>query len=130
MKMYAKKVSAIASGDYYQVHFDSEEGDEDDLDPFEQSAPYLMVQSQFEFSDGGKCYVETVEEKYIGHFKLKLIEFTSTRIEFKIARPKNNHVEVCFALTTTEFEEILPIVEVIFGIREPDYDEQFFDGSL
>ncbi len=59
MQLYAKKVSAIASGDYYQVHLDSEECDDEQLEPFEQPAPYLLVQSQFEFFDGGKCYIES-----------------------------------------------------------------------
>jgi hypothetical protein len=130
MQLYAKKVSAIASGDYYQVVLDSDGRDDDQVDPFEQSEPYFLLQCQFEFSAGGKCYVESTDEKYIGNFKLKLVEFTSTRLEFKIARPKLNHVEICFALTDAEFEEALPIVEVIFGIREPEYDEQIFDGSL
>jgi len=45
MQLYAKKVSAIASGDYYQIHLDSEDSNDEQLDPFEQSAPYLMIQS-------------------------------------------------------------------------------------
>ena len=130
MKLDAKRISATASGDYYQVLLDSEDRDEEQLDPFDQPAPYLMVQCQFEFSDGGKCYVESDDDEYIGHFKLKLVEFSPTRLAFEIARRNHNHVEVCFALTGAEFDEALPIVEVIFGIREPDYDGQDFDGAL
>jgi hypothetical protein len=131
MQLYAKKVSAIASGDYYQVHLDSEECDDEQLEPFEQpAAPYLLVQSQFEFFDGGKCYIESDDEEYIGHFKLKLVEFSPVRLAFEIARSNHNQVEVHFALTAAEFEKALPIVEVIFGMREPDYDAQDFDDAL
>ena len=130
MQLYAKKVSAIASGDYYQVLLDSEDSDEKLRDPFEQPAPYLMVQSQFEFFDGGKCYIESDDEEYIGHFKLKLVGFSPTCLAFEIARLNHKHVEVSFALTAAEFEEALPIVDVIFGMREPDYDAQDFDGVL
>ncbi|MSQ71130.1 MAG: hypothetical protein EXR27_07550 [Betaproteobacteria bacterium] len=130
MKLDAKRISATASGDYYQVLLDSEDRDEEQLDPFDQPAPYLMVQCQFEFSNGGKCYVESDDDEYIGHFKLKLIEFSPTRLAFEIARRNHNHVEVCFALTGAEFDETLPIIEVIFGIREPNYDGQDFDGAL
>lgn len=130
MQLYAKKISANASGDYYQVVLYSDDRDDDQVDPFDQPEPYLLLQRQFEFSDGGKCYLESADEKYIGHFKLKLLEFTTTRLEFKISRPKLNHVAICFALTDAEFEEALPIIEVIFGIREPDFNEQIFDGSL
>jgi hypothetical protein len=38
--------------------------------------------------------------------------------------------EVSFVLAAAEFEETQPIVEVIFGIREPDCDELGFDGPL
>ena len=130
MQLYAKKVSAIASGDYYQVFLDSEDCDDEQVDPFEQPAPYLLVQSQFEFYDGGKCYIESDDEEYIGHFKLKLVEFSPTRLAFEIARSNHNQVEVHFALTAAEFEKALPIVEVIFGISEPDFDGDDFYGAL
>jgi hypothetical protein len=129
MKLDAKRISATASGDYYQILLDSEDRNEEQLDPLDQPAPYLMVQCQFEFSDGGKCYVESDNDEYIGHFKLKLVEFSPTRLAFEIERRNHNHVEVCFALPTAEFGEALPIVEVIFGIREPDYDGQDLDGG-
>lgn len=130
MKLDAKRISATASGDYYQVLLDSEDRDEEQLDPFDQPAPYLMVQCQFEFFDGGKCHVESNDDEYIGHFKLKLIEFSPTRLAFEIARQNHNHVEVSFALTAAEFDDALPIVEVIFGIREPASDGQDVDDAL
>lgn len=130
MHLCAKKVSAVASGDYYQVLFDSEERSEEQVDPFDQPAPYLMVQCQFEFFEGGRCYVESDDDEYIGHFKLKLVEFSSTRFVFEIARRDHNRVEVSFELTAAEFKEAQPIVEVIFGIRKPDYDERDFDGAF
>jgi len=130
MQLSAKKVSAIASGDYYQVHLDSEDRDDEQLYPFEQPAPYLLVQSQFEFFDGGTCYIESEDEEYTGHFKLKLVEFSSTRLVFEIARINHNQVEVHFELTAAEFEKALPIVEVIFGMRALDYDVQDFDNLL
>ena len=130
MQLYAKKISSTASGDYYQVLLDTDGSDDELLDPFEQSAPYLMVQRQFEFSDGGKCYIESDIDEFKGHFKLKLIEFSPTRLAFEIARLNHNHVEVNFALTAAKYEEALPIIEVIFGIREPDDDAEDFYGAL
>lgn len=130
MQLFAKKVSAIASGDYYQVNLDSDNRDEDQIDPFGQPEPYILLQRQFEFSDGGKCYIESDDEEYIGHFKLKLIEFSPTRLAFEIARSNHNQVEMHFALTAAEFEKALPIVEVIFGMRESDLDGDDFYGSL
>ena len=131
MQLSAKTVSAVASGDYYQVVLDSEESDEDALDPFGQPAPYLMLQRQFEFFDGGKCYVESDVEEYIGHFQLQLVEFTPTHLAFDIARLNHNdHVEVFFTLTAADFEEAQPIVEAIFGRRDPDLETLDFDSAL
>ena len=129
MHLYAKTVSAVASGDYYQVHFDSDNRGEEEVDPFDQPEPYVMVQSQFEFFSGGNCYVESDDKNYIGHFKLKLIEFSSTRCVFEIARRDHNRVEVSYELPSPEFESAQRIVEVIFGIREPEYDSDL-DGAL
>lgn len=130
MQLYAKKVSVIASGDYYQAHLDAEDCDDEQFNPFGQQSPYLLLQRQFEFFDGGKCHIESDEEEYIGHFKLKLVEFSPTRLAFEIERHNHNHVEVNFVLTAAEFEESLPIIEVIFGMREPDYGEQDLDDAL
>ena len=130
MHLHAKKVSAVASGDYYQVLFDSDGRNEDEVDPFAQPAPYLMVQRQFEFFSGGKCYVESDDEECIGHFKLKLVEFSSTRFAFEVSEHEHKPIEVSFALTEPEFVDARRIVEVIFGIREPHDEEGDLNGAL
>lgn len=130
MQLSAKKVSAVVSGDYYQAHFDSDDRDSEQVDPYEESEPYVLIQRQFESFDGGKCYIESHNEDYIGHFKLKLLEFSTTRLAYEISRRDHTLVEVTFALTAAEFEEALPIVEVIFGVREPGGDSQFFDQAF
>jgi hypothetical protein len=43
MQLYAKKVSAIASGDYYQVLLDSEDSDEKFRGPFRAPSTVLIV---------------------------------------------------------------------------------------
>lgn len=130
MHLDAKRVSAVASGDYYQILFDSEDRCDEQVTSFDQPAPYVLVQRQFELFDGGKCYIESDDGEYIGHFKLKLVEFSPTRLAYEIARRDHNRVEVVFALTASEFEEAQPIVEVIFGLREPDCDEHVFNGTF
>jgi hypothetical protein len=118
MHLYAKRRAAVASGDYYQILFDSADRDEEPVDPFDEPAPYLMVQRQFEFSDGGKCYVESDDDEYI--VSSCLVEFSTTFWCLKLLT----------IAAAAEFEETQPIVEVIFGIREPDCDELGFDGPL
>lgn len=117
MRFHAPEVSASVSGDYYQLYFGPEE--DDDADPFEVVGPYLLVQREFEMS-GRQCYIETENENYVGHYSLRLIEFSSTLLSFDILRTDNNHIEVSFALAASEFEEVRRVAEVIFGLREPD----------
>ena len=125
MQFHAKTVSSIVSGDYYQLLFEYEGREEEQMDHPDQTGLYLLLQRPFEFSDGGNCYVEADDETYIGHFKLKLIEFSPTRLAFEVARSNHNHVEVGFELTAAEFEEARPIAEVKFGMTEPDFDGAF-----
>ena len=86
MQLAANRVSAVVSGDYYQALFDSEDRDDEQVNPFDQPAPYVLVQREFEDFNGGKCYIESHDEEYIGHFKLKLVEFSPTRLAYEIAR--------------------------------------------
>ena len=122
MQLAAKKVSAVVSGDYYQALFDSDDRDwGEQVGTFDQAEPYVLVQRQFESFDGGKCYIESHDEEYIGHFELKLVEFSATRLAYEIARSDRTFVEVTFAVTEAEFEEARAIIEVIFGLREPGW---------
>lgn len=130
MQLAAKRVSAVVSGDYYQALFDSDDRDGEQVAPFEEPEPYVLVQRQFESFDGGKCYIESHNEEYIGHFKLKLLEFSTTRLAYEISRRDHTLVDVTFTLTAAEFEEARPIVEVIFGVREPGEDSQFVDQAF
>ena len=123
MQLHAKRVSAVESGDYYQAIFDSEAQDDEQVDPFDHPAPYVLVQREFEGFNGGKCYIES-------HDKLKLVEFSPARLAYEIARPDHKLVEVFFALTAVELEEAQPIIEVIFGLREPCGGGHIGDDTL
>lgn len=123
MRIHAASVSASANGDYYQLRLGPTEPEEGETDPHEVTYPYLIVQRDFEISDHGQCYIETHDEGYIGHFPLRLTELTRTRLAFEIVRKTNSHVEVSFALNASEFEEVRHIAEVIFGLREPEPDD-------
>jgi hypothetical protein len=88
MRFQANYVSISVSGDYYyQAMFEAEE---DTTDP---DSPYLLIQRQFETSDGGRwCYIETHDEKYIGHFLLRRVEFTPERIATRSTRSIATHL--------------------------------------
>jgi hypothetical protein len=113
MEFQANHVSASAAGDYYQALF---EATEDSTDP---DSPYLLIQRQFEMPDGGECYIETHNEEYIGHFRLRRIEFKPNGITVEIARSKNNIIHATFSISASAFEEAAPILKTLSGEAEP-----------
>jgi hypothetical protein len=119
VRFHAKHVSVGESGgEYFQVSFDNEDPSDDDLDLSPPDQPYLIVQRQFEDDDGGVCYIETLDhDTYTGHYRLRLIEFTPTRLAFEIARKDHKYVEVTFDLNAKLFSEVKRIVHIVFGVR-------------
>ena len=119
LKLHANHVSAGESGDeYFQVSFDNEAPDDDDFDLSGPDHPYLVIQRQFEDDDGGVCYIETHDhDTYTGHFRLRLIEFTRTRLAFEIARTDHKYVEVTYDLDAKQFVEVQRIVHIVFGLQ-------------
>ena len=119
MKFRAKHVSIGESGgEYFQVSFDNEDPSDDDLDWSPPDQPYLLVQRQFEDDNGGVRYIETLDhDTYTGHCRLRLIEFTPTRLAFEIVRKDHKYVEVAFDLNAKRFSEVKRIVDIIFGVR-------------
>jgi len=120
MRFYAPSVSSSANGDYYQLWLGPDESEEEEADPYEVKGPYLIIQRQFEMPDRKRCYIETHDEGYIGHFPVRLAEFSRTRLAFEIRRKTRNHVEVTFSLNASEFEEVRRVAEIVFGLREPE----------
>jgi hypothetical protein len=109
MWFHANYVSSSVSGDYYQAMFEAEE---DTNDP---NSPYLLIQRQFETSNGGRCYIETHDEKYIGHFLLRRVEFTPERLSIEFDRPSDNLVSVTFNMAVPDFEEASQVIKIISG---------------
>ena len=119
MRIHANQVSIGESGgEFFQVSFDSEARSEDDLDLSEPDQPYRLVQHRFEHDDGDVCYIETHDhDSYTGHFRLRLIDVTATRLAFEIARTENKYVEVTYDQDAKQFDELRRIAHIIFGIR-------------
>jgi hypothetical protein len=119
VRLHANHVSVGEFGDeYFQVSFDSEAPSDDDFDLSGPDHPYLVVQRQFEDDDGGVCYIETHDhDTYTGHFRLRLIEFTPTRLAFEIARTDHKYVEVTYDLDAERFGGVQRVVHIIFGAQ-------------
>ena len=107
MLFRANHISAAVSGDYYQALFEAE-GDTDD-----PGSSYLLIQRQFEMPDGGECYIETHDPKYVGHFLLRRAEFTSEKFSIELDRPSYNRISVTFDMAARDFKKAFRVVKVI-----------------
>jgi len=114
MDITVKYVTASEEGDYFGLSFDNGEPDEDGLD-YEPSGPYLIVQRQFEDGADRICYVETHDEDYCGHFKVRLITFSDTRFAVELVHRRKKLISVSYDLSKRDFEVVERIVKVIFG---------------
>jgi hypothetical protein len=113
MRFHANYVSTSVSGDYYQAMFEAERDTDD------PASPYLLMQRQFEMPDGGRCYIETHDEKYVGHFLLRRVDFTPERLSIELDHPSDNLVSVTFSMAVSDFEEASRVVKIISGKIEP-----------
>jgi len=123
LQFHAASVSASVAGDYYQLSFGPRKSADERADPHEVVGPYLIVQREFEMPNGDECYVETHDERYIGHFRLRLAEFNRKRLAFEIVGRRDNHVDVSFSVGKADFEKVFRVGEIIFGLREPEPDD-------
>lgn len=114
MRFHANHVSTSVAGDYFQATF---EANEDSIDP---ESPYLIIQRQFEFPDGGKCYIETHNVEYIGHFRLRCVDFRPGGISVEISRSRNKVIDVTFNMSSSAFAEAETVIKTIIGEMEPE----------
>lgn len=56
----------------------------------------------------------------MGHFSLRSIEFSPSRLLLEIARDRNNRIEVIFDIGQSEFEEVQRVIDIISGKSSPD----------
>jgi hypothetical protein len=118
VKLNARYVSIGDFDDlYFQVSFGNRHPAAD-FDPSAPTKPYLLLQRQFEDADRGLCYLETHDiDRFAGHYRLRLIEFTPTRLVFEIDRPEDRSVEVTHNLSIGRFREVQRVVHIIFGVE-------------
>lgn len=72
----------------------------------------MTIQRQFEDADGGVFYVESHDDKYIGHFRLRRLELSLSRRLIEIERAESNIMEIIFDVAPSEYEEIARVIQI------------------
>ncbi len=109
MEIRLDHVSASGSCDGYQVLFEAEE---DGL------GAYVLLQRHFEEPGGDLCYLETHDEDYIGHFRVRRARLDRNRFWLELPRRKAAEVEVNFDATAEKYEEIVRIMRIMIPCIE------------
>ncbi len=103
MKIRLDYVSVSVAGDYYQVMFEEKEEDEGE-ETF--GTPYVIIQRQFEMPDGGRIYLETHDENFIGHFRVRRCVLGPKMLFLQLQRKKAEHLEILFATSKHNYIEL------------------------
>jgi hypothetical protein len=97
-------VSVSGAGDGFQVLFektpDSEEG-------------YVLVQRHFEFPDEGKCYLETDDREFCGHFRFRSARLSRNRFQMVFGIWPVREVTVLFKATDSAYVEVQRVLQIM-----------------
>ncbi len=97
-------VSVSEAGDGFQVLFektpDSEEG-------------YVLVQRHFEFPDGGKCYLETDDQEFCGHYCFRSAWLSRNRFQMVFGIGPVREITVFFKAKDSAYAEVQRVLQIM-----------------
>jgi hypothetical protein len=103
-KIHVESVSASKSGDYFQVYFDNDE-------------TYFLIQWGIEFDDEDNepRYIESNDESYIGHVRVKKAILSRNNFYIQVMKEKEiKEIEIIFPdQDKNDFLEVERIMKVI-----------------
>ena len=70
-----------------------------------------MIQSQFEFSDGGACYFESHNENLIEHCKAYSVLLSKNALYLSYGKEQRRDIEIRFGLGGTGFQELASMLK-------------------
>ena len=66
---------------------------------------YVLVQRHFEFPDGGKCYVETDDREFCGHFRIRA-HLSRNQFQMTFGIRPERRIAVLFDATDSVYAEV------------------------
>ena len=109
MKLKCRKASASEAGDeIFQVLFE--------VAPEQEDGPYVLIQRAWLEEEEGAAspyYVETHEERLIGHYATLEAELSRKRLTLRLPPPANENIEIDFTTSDTNFQEIQRVLGII-----------------
>ncbi|MBN1270045.1 MAG: hypothetical protein JXB04_10675 [Kiritimatiellae bacterium] len=113
MELRCKHVSADEAGDeVFRVIFEAKHEQED--------GPYLLISRAFLEEDEGEAapiYVETQDERLIGHYPSVGAELTRDRFTLTLPAPASETINVHFKASDKRFRKIVRILGIILQTK-------------
>jgi len=97
-------VSVSEVGDGFQVLFEKTPGSEEG---------YVLVQRHFEFPDGGKCYLETDDREFCGHFRFRGAQLSRNRFQMVFGIRPVREITVFFRATNSAYTELQRVLRIM-----------------
>ena len=109
MQLKAERASASeAGGEILQVLFEA--------NPEQEDGPYVLIQRAWLEEDEGEfspCYIETHEERLIGHYNALEAELTGNRLTLQLPPPTDDIINIDFTTSDGNFKEIRRVLGII-----------------
>ena len=116
-KLKFKKSYVSINGDYHQILFDDEPNEPDDPtnvdEVMDSLGPYFLVQFSYELA-GNKCYIESDDEKMIGHFIVNSVVIGHRTFTIKYGTNDKYVVNIEFEATDEEQTDLINASKDIF----------------
>ena len=97
-------VSVSEVGDGFQILFEKTPGSEEG---------YVLVQRHFEFPDGGKCYLETDDREFCGHFRFRGAQLSRNRVQMVFGIRPVREITVFFKATDSAYTEVQRVLQIM-----------------
>ena len=97
-------MSATEAGEGFEVLFETTR---DSLEG------YLLIQRHFEFPDGGKCYLETEDREFCGHFRIRSANLSRDRFQIAFGNAPVKRIVVLFSATDAVYAEVKRVLRIM-----------------
>ena len=98
--------SATEAGDGYQVLFETTR---DSLEG------YVLIQRHFEFPDRGKCYLETGDREFCGHFLIRSANLSRDQLQITFGNDPSKRIVVLFTATDSVYDEVKRVLQIMIA---------------
>jgi hypothetical protein len=103
-EFHCENVSVSEVGDGFQILFEKTPGSEEG---------YVLVQRHFEFPDGGKCYLETDDREFCGHFRFRGAQLSRNQFQVVFGIRPVREITVFFKATNSAYTELQRVLQIM-----------------